>query len=51
MLAVRLAAGNPFPGFMYFIGPVVAAALWPLANIILLAPQRKPESVDENRPI
>ena len=51
MLGVRLAVGNPFPGFMYFFGPVVAAALWPLANLILLAPQRKPESVDENRPI
>ncbi len=51
MLGIRLAAGHPFPGFMYFFGPLVAAALWPLANLILLAPQRKPESVDENRPI
>ncbi|MSQ72004.1 MAG: rod shape-determining protein MreD [Betaproteobacteria bacterium] len=51
MLCVRLVAGNPFPGFAYFFGPVVAAALWPLSNLILLAPQRKPESVDENRPI
>lgn len=51
MLGVRMIAGGPFPGVLYFTGSFVAAALWPLANILLLAPQRRPESVDENRPI
>ena len=51
MLGVRMIAGSPFPGVLYFAGSVIAAALWPLANIVLLAPQRRPESIDENRPI
>ena len=51
MLAVRLIAGSAFPGFGYFAGSVVAAALWPTASFVLLLPQRRPESVDENRPI
>lgn len=51
MLGVRMIAGAPFPGVLYFAGSFIAAALWPLANILLLAPQRRPESVDENRPI
>jgi rod shape-determining protein MreD len=35
----------------YFAGSFVAAALWPIASFLLLLPQRRPESVDENRPI
>jgi rod shape-determining protein MreD len=51
MLGVRMFAGAPFPGAGYFLGALVAAALWPLVAIVLLAPQRRPETVDENRPI
>ena len=51
MLAVRLATGSPFPGFLYFLGSPIAAALWPVVTLLLLAPQRRPESVDQNRPI
>jgi rod shape-determining protein MreD len=51
MLAVRLVAGSAFPGVGYFAGSFVAAALWPTATFVLLLPQRRPESVDENRPI
>ena len=51
MLAIRMAAGSPFPGWLYFTGSIIGALLWPLATIVLLAPQRRPESVDENRPI
>lgn len=51
MLAVRMAAGAPFPGVLYFAGSIIAAMLWPVANVVLLAPQRRPENVDENRPI
>ncbi|HUL91839.1 MAG TPA: rod shape-determining protein MreD [Burkholderiales bacterium] len=51
MLGVRLAAGGAFPGPMYFAGSLTAAALWPTATFLLLLPQRRPESVDENRPL
>ncbi len=51
MLAVRLVAGGVFPGLMYFSGTFIAAALWPAVSFLLLLPQRRPESVDENRPI
>ncbi len=51
MLAVRMIAGASFPGVLYFAGSIIAAALWPVANMVLLAPQRRPETVDENRPI
>ena len=51
IVAVRLFSGAPFPGFAYFIGSFISAALWPAVTLLLLAPQRAPESVDENRPI
>jgi rod shape-determining protein MreD len=51
MLGVRVIAGSAFPGLMYFTGSLVAAALWPTASFLLLLPQRRPESVDENRPL
>ena len=51
MLGVRLVAGGIFPGPMYFAGSLTAAALWPTATFLLLLPQRRPESVDENRPL
>lgn len=51
MVAVRLVAGGAFPGFAYFFGSVIAAALWPVATFLLLLPQRQPPSVDANRPI
>jgi rod shape-determining protein MreD len=51
MLAVRLFTGASFPGFLYFTGSIIAAALWPLLTFVLLMPQRLSESMDENRPI
>jgi len=51
MLAVGMIAGGLFPGIGYFLGSLVAAALWPAVSFILLLPQRRPEMVDENRPI
>jgi len=51
MLGVRMIAGGSFPGPMYFAGSAVAAALWPVVTFLLLLPQRRPESVDENRPL
>jgi rod shape-determining protein MreD len=51
MLGVRMIAGDSFPGVAYFAGSVVAAALWPSVSFVLLLPQRRAESVDENRPL
>jgi rod shape-determining protein MreD len=51
MLAVRMVAGGGFPGPMYFAGSLTAAALWPTVTFLLLLPQRRPESVDQNRPL
>ena len=51
MLVARLAAGGTFPGWSFFSGGFIAAAFWPIASHVLLAPQRRPELVDENRPI
>ena len=51
MLTVRLMAGGVFPGPMYFAGSLTGAALWPTVTFILLLPQRRSESVDENRPL
>jgi rod shape-determining protein MreD len=42
-LVVRLAAGDAFPGWQLFVGPLIGAALWPLASWLLLLPQRRPE--------
>jgi len=51
MVAVGIVAGDSLPGLAYFAGSLIAAALWPTATFMLLLPQRRPESVDENRPI
>ncbi|MES2186229.1 MAG: rod shape-determining protein MreD [Pseudomonadota bacterium] len=50
-LLIRLAAGGVFPGFGFLIAPSVEALLWPLASLILLAPQRRAPDRDENRPL
>jgi len=51
VIVVRMAAGDLFPGWRYFISPLVEAALWPVATILLLAPQRRAPDPDENRPL
>jgi rod shape-determining protein MreD len=50
-LAVRLLAGGMFPGWNLLLAPVIEALLWPLATIVLLAPQRRPPDPDQNRPL
>jgi rod shape-determining protein MreD len=42
-LLVRLAAGDPFPGWAILVGPLAGAALWPAATWLLLLPQRRTE--------
>jgi rod shape-determining protein MreD len=48
---VRLATGADFPGWAIFVGPLIGALLWPLASVILLAPQRRRTGSDETRAI
>jgi rod shape-determining protein MreD len=50
-LVVRLIISGKFPGWLYFADSFVAAALWPIATLLLLAPQRRAVHRDENRPI
>jgi len=48
-LAVRLVAGDAFPGWTLFAGPAIAALLWPAVSWLLLLPQRRPPALDEPR--
>ena len=50
-LLVRLVAGDGFPGWSLLLAPLFEAALWPLASLLLLAPQRRAPDPDENRPL
>lgn len=50
-LAIRLMAGDAFPGLLLLLAPVFEAALWPIASVVLLAPQRRAPDPDENRPL
>jgi rod shape-determining protein MreD len=50
-ISLRMIAGGAFPGFWIFLGPVLEAALWPVANLLLLAPQRRAPDPDANRPL
>lgn len=51
MLLVRLLAGAGFPGWSLVLAPLCEAALWPLASLMLLAPQRRAPDRDKNRPL
>jgi rod shape-determining protein MreD len=50
-LVVRLAVGGGFPGWTWFMQGIATTLLWPLADLLLLAPQRRAVDRDENRPI
>jgi rod shape-determining protein MreD len=50
-LTIRMIAGGVFPGWDLFLAPVLEGALWPVASVILLAPQRRAPDPDENRPL
>lgn len=51
VVAVRMALGGPFPGIGYFLQSLSSTLLWPLADVLLLVPQRRAVDRDENRPI
>jgi rod shape-determining protein MreD len=48
-LGVRLVAGAEFPGLAIFVGPAIAAVLWPAVSWLLLMPQRRPLEIDQTR--
>ncbi len=50
-LVVRMIAGAGFPGWPLIIAPLAEALLWPVASLVLLAPQRRPPDRDKNRPL
>jgi len=50
-LAVRLLVGGSFPGYALLLAPMIEALLWPLATVLLLAPQRRAPDPDYNRPL
>jgi hypothetical protein len=40
-----------FPGWTLLAAPALEALLWPVASLLLLAPQRRAPDRDENRPL
>ncbi|MBI5718209.1 MAG: rod shape-determining protein MreD [Burkholderiales bacterium] len=50
-LLVRVVAGDAFPGWGLLLAPLLEAALWLPATLVLLAPQRRAPDPDENRPL
>jgi rod shape-determining protein MreD len=50
-LAVRMIAGDMFPGWVLLLAPAIEALLWPVAALLLLAPQRRAPDPDQNRPL
>ena len=50
-LLVRLIAGAGWPGWPLVLAPLLESLLWPVANGVLLAPQRRPPDRDKNRPL
>jgi rod shape-determining protein MreD len=50
-LLVRMAVGGMWPGWGLALAPLFEAMLWPLACLLLLAPQRRAPDRDANRPL
>jgi rod shape-determining protein MreD len=48
---VRMAVGGMWPGWSLLLAPLFEALLWPMASLLLLAPQRRAPDRDENRPL
>jgi rod shape-determining protein MreD len=50
MLIQIMINDKPF-AWLFFLESFVAAALWPIATMLLLAPQRRAVDKDMNRPL
>jgi rod shape-determining protein MreD len=46
-----VATGAPMPGWSIMLQWVSTVLLWPIADMLLLAPQRRAAERDENRPL
>lgn len=51
VLVVRVALGAPMPPLAHLAGSVTTALLWPVADLLLMAPQRRAVDRDFNRPL
>lgn len=49
--AVRMVSGGEFPGFGFFVGPLIATLLWVPGTYVMMLPQFRPVDRDDNRPI
>ena len=50
-LIVRMLVGGMWPGWSVLLAPAFEAALWPVASVLLLAPQRRAPDRDAHRPL
>ena len=50
-ISIRMIAGGIFPGWSVLLAPLLESALWPVASVLLLMPQRRAPNPDENRPL
>ncbi len=50
-LLVRIVAGGMAPPPWMLLESVLTALLWPVVDLLLMAPQRRPTDRDDNRPI
>lgn len=50
-VSAKMLAGGSFPGWVILLPPVLEAALWPVASVLLLVPQRRAPDPDLNRPL
>ncbi|HEY1059901.1 MAG TPA: rod shape-determining protein MreD [Limnobacter sp.] len=50
-VVIRVLFGANFPGMWIFAESFLTAALWPLTQFVLIAPQKLPMNRDEDRPI
>lgn len=48
---IGLAAGQMSPGWSLVFAPIFQMLLWPVADRVLLAPQRRPPDPDKHRPL
>ena len=50
-LVIRLISGDGFPGWSFWLAPLLQALLWPVITVLLLLPQHRAHDPDENRPL
>jgi len=50
-IALRVFSGAAFPSIWIVLAPVFEAVLWPVASVVLLAPQRRAPDPDAHRPL